>query len=800
MQGNESSLFQSYFKDSINGKKVGGLQYIPGGVASGFHHVEGKDFKPRLLEVKGKRVARVKEVPLQASSLTQGDAYVLDLGLEIFIFVGPQANSAEKLKATEIACHIDDEERGGKAAIHRIEDDPMNATFWSTLGGYVDPMTLPLGLPDADTAGNFVHKLFMISDASGSVQFTEIQSDGKLARSMLKSEDVFLLHTLDCIYIWVGRASTLTEKREAMPRALEYMKRERIPTDTRVQRIPEGLEPGAFIKEFTSWKEEKLPMRTTTASTEDKIAVDTVVARQAQDTVEEDFAAASEKVEIWRIQDFKAMPEKTELYGQFFSGDSYIILYTFKRTVSSKEESIIYFWLGLNSSTDEKGAAALLTKDLDDRMGGSPVQCRVVQGKEPVHFRRLFKGKMIVHEGGVPSGFRSIDGSAGDAEESGTVRLYAIHGTTPLSTAAIQVKAVAASINSSDCFLLLTPESTFLFKGKNSTQQEQNMAESVALTLGGKDSQIVHVLEGNEPPAFWTTLGGKADYPDRGLEEEPARDPRLFLASTQTGHFRIEEIDNFDQSDLCDEDVMLLDTYHEVFVWVGSRATAEEVRLSKQFAVEYIQSAAKKDNRALSTPVTSVESGKEPAIFTYHFIGWDDEFFAKRVFVDPYEAKKAKLAAAALEAKEPKDARAGLKSVSSALTPEIPSVDGLKIQTSPKGGAHLPIPVKTASQNTAIASVKSTYDTGKLPPMLASKLEAKPVEVSAVSSDEISEDMFLPYETLRDTKKPVGVEVDHKEKYLADDVFLQLFKMDKAAFAALPKWKRDTQKKSLGLF
>lgn len=34
-------------------------------------------------------------------------------------------------------------------------------------------------------------------------------------------------------------------------------------------------------------------------------------------------------------------------------------------------------------------------------------QVRVVQGKEPAHFRQLFKGKMVVHSGGKASGFKN---------------------------------------------------------------------------------------------------------------------------------------------------------------------------------------------------------------------------------------------------------------------------------------------------------------------------------------------------------------------------------------------------------
>jgi hypothetical protein len=74
---------------------------------------------------------------------------------------------------------------------------------------------------------------------------------------------------------------------------------------------------------------------------------------------------------------------------------------------------------------DEKAASALLAAELDRKLGGSPVQVRVVQNKgecvlistfsslilaplraEPNHFLSLFKGKMIVHEGGGASGFK----------------------------------------------------------------------------------------------------------------------------------------------------------------------------------------------------------------------------------------------------------------------------------------------------------------------------------------------------------------------------------------------------------
>jgi hypothetical protein len=86
-------------------------------------------------------------------------------------------------------------------------------------------------------------------------------------------------------------------------------------------------------------------------------------------------------------------------------------------------------------------------------MGGKPVQVRVTQGKEPAHFRQLFKGKMIVFRGGNASGFSR----GGDASEQADNALFHIKGTSALNTVAVEVPAVAHSLNSEDSFVLVTP-------------------------------------------------------------------------------------------------------------------------------------------------------------------------------------------------------------------------------------------------------------------------------------------------------------------------------------------------------
>jgi Gelsolin repeat len=56
----------------------------------------------------------------------------------------------------------------------------------------------------------------------------------------------------------------------------------------------------------------------------------------------------------------------------------------------------------------------------------------------------------------------------------------------------------------------------------------------------------------------------------------PLQEPRLFQISNATGKLNVEEIENFDQSDLCADDVMLLDTHTTVYIWIGSGSNETE--------------------------------------------------------------------------------------------------------------------------------------------------------------------------------------------------------------------------------
>ena len=105
------------------------------------------------------------------------------------------------------------------------------------------------------------------------------------------------------------------------------------------------------------------------------------------------------------------------------------------------------------------------------------------------------------------------------------------------------------------------------------------MAKNVdAIVSPGRDAVVVK--EGSEPKEFWALLGGKTEYTrDTSVADSPQLSARLFHCSITPPStvLHTDEIFEFEQDDLNEDDVMVLDTgSDEIFFWLGKYASKEE--------------------------------------------------------------------------------------------------------------------------------------------------------------------------------------------------------------------------------
>ena len=171
---------------------------------------------------------------------------------------------------------------------------------------------------------------------------------------------------------------------------------------------------------------------------------------------------------------------------------------------------------------------------------------RVVQGREPRHFLKMFDGKMIVFSGGKASGFKNITDH--DTYDVDGTRLFRVRGTSEGDVRAEQVEEITASLNSEDVFVLETPTKTFIWTGQASDPEELEISKGIIESISpGRDAENIN--EGSEPDEFWEALGGKSDYSQVAVNlDKPILEPRLFHCKEMSnGTLRALEINLFEK-------------------------------------------------------------------------------------------------------------------------------------------------------------------------------------------------------------------------------------------------------------
>ncbi|XP_057467993.1 villin-2-like [Actinidia eriantha] len=850
LQGHESDKFLSYFKPCI--------LPLEGGVASGFKKPEEEVFETRLYVCKGKRVVRLKQVPFSRSSLNHDDVFVLDTKDKIFQFNGANSNIQERAKALEVIQFLKDKYHKGMCDVAIVDDGKLqtesdSGEFWVIFGGFA-PIGKKVASEDDIIPEKTPPKLYSITDG----QVNPV--DGELSKSMLENNKCYLLDCGAEVFVWVGRVTQVEDRKAASLAAEEFISSQNRPKSTRVTRIIQCYETHSFKSNFDSWQSGSAP--STGEDGRGKVAA--LLKQQGVGVkgmtkgvpVNEEVPPLLEgggKIEVWCINGSAKTPVPKEDVGKFFSGDCYIILYTY-HSGDKKEDYYLCCWIGKDSIEEDQKMAARLATSMFNSLKGRPVQGRIIQGKEPPQFIAIFQ-PLVFLKGGMSSGYKNYIADKGLNDETYTpdcVALIRISGTSLHNNKTMQVDAVATSLNSNECFLLQSGSSMFTWHGNQSTFEQQQLALKIAELLK-PGVAVKHAKEGTENSSFWFALGGKQSYTSKKVSQEIMRDPRLFTYSfNKAGKFEVEEVYNFSQDDLLTEDILILDTHAEVFVWVGQSADSKEKQSAFEIGQKYIGVAASLDGLSPYVPLYKVMEGNEPCIFTSYF-SWDP---VKATALGNSFQKKAMLLfgaghAAANQDKSngsnqggPTQRASALAALSSAFSPPsgtksstTPRPSGMSQgsqraaavaalsqvltaekkrspEASPVRSARSPPPGASPSAGTksenVLSEVEDSTEGGEIKEAevtesvldsngndSGSKQEAE----KDANGSETSQSTFS-YEQLRaHSDDPVtAIDFKRREAYLSDEEFQAVLGMKKEAFYKLPKWKQDMQKRKIDLF
>lgn len=333
---------------------------------------------------------------------------------------------------------------------------------------------------------------------------------------------------------------------------------------------------------------------------------------EAARTAEEWKGAGENKgLQIWRIEKMNVKPWPTTKYGQFFDGDSFIVLYTYTEEGSDKKKFNVHFWIGEKSTQDEYTIAAYKTVELDDLLGDMPVQFREVQEHESQQFLSYFTAEtshpLHIQSGGVESGFNKMK------PEEFKPRLYHVKGKKNLHISEVPLKT--SSLNLGDVYLLDAGQKLYIWEPSSASRVEKFAASRLSVQIRDDRGKCEEEhLDEDGSDEFWALFDGDRSEVKSASEvaaddaEPKVTEPSLWCLSDSSGPLSFDKVSSgkISASQLDSKDVFVVDVGALVFIWIGKNASAGERKNAMRYADSYLS----KENRRF-IPLERVLEGHE---------------------------------------------------------------------------------------------------------------------------------------------------------------------------------------------
>ncbi|KAL4590038.1 hypothetical protein LXL04_002956 [Taraxacum kok-saghyz] len=605
---------------------------------------EPLEHKTRMFVCKGKHVAHV---PCARSSLNHDDIFILDSKNKIFQFNGSNTSIQERAKALEVVQYLRDTYHQKKCDVATIDDGRLMADaeageFWGFFGGFA-----PLPKKTA-TNGRAI-----------------AVAANPLTKKLLDTHHCYLLDCGTEIYVWVGRSTNLVERKAANGAAEEHLRVQERPKSNIIRMI-ENFETVSFRSKFDSWPQ----LGDVVASEDGRGKVAALLKRRGLDvkglvkktTTEEEeepqpFIDCSGNLQVWRVDGkVKTLLPDTE-QSKFYTGDCYIFQYTYSG--DEQEECLMGTWFGKQSVEEDRNSAMTQITKMLESVKFLATQARVYEGDEPFLFYAIFQSFMVL-KGGLSHGYKnhiSEKGLPDDTYKEDGIALFRVQGSGPENMQSIQVEPVAASLNSSYCYIMHKDVLVFMWNGSQTTTEDHELSER-QLDLIKPDMQTRNHKEGSESEQFWEILGGKTEYPTQKILSTAETDPHLFSCTLAKGSNNIPhalsffffffpknlltsglfssssrrrvkgmylyEIYNFKQDDLLTEDVYIIDIRSSIFLWIGQQVPPKTKTQALPIGDKFLVRDIRLEKLSLQTPTFVITEGSEPPFFT-RFFKWDSK-------------------------------------------------------------------------------------------------------------------------------------------------------------------------------
>jgi hypothetical protein len=263
-QNDESDAFRELF-----GYKI---KYVEGAMgSSGFYTVEDIEYITRLYKISGTQRILLEPVPIHYKSLDSHFVYLLDNGLNIYLWNGSKSNPITCSKARLFAEKINKYERKFQAELLQMKQGDEAMSFWRLLQGPPPIAELLEGETSTESYMYELHpdhgekcpifsyfkpKLYKVGIGMGYLELPQVKAEAGrliLTKDILDTKSVYILDCYTDIFVWIGRKSTRLVRTAALKLSTSLELMINRPSFTLVTSTLEGSESQIFKSKFEGW-------------------------------------------------------------------------------------------------------------------------------------------------------------------------------------------------------------------------------------------------------------------------------------------------------------------------------------------------------------------------------------------------------------------------------------------------------------------------------------------------------------------------------------------------------------------
>ncbi|WAR00247.1 AVIL-like protein [Mya arenaria] len=596
VQNHESTVFRRVFPDGIVYIEGKHKQSVP----------RAAQYEKRLYLVTGRKYARAACVFPSRVHMQSSNIVILDGFPRIYVWIGKDSGYVIKNKAIRLARKMQLRQRNGTCHVVVIDETEtsLSERFKLKFDDCAFPELPTNGLLDqgegehTEEHDSAEQRLVMHRVSGDRVLYDMPEAHKRpFKQRYLVTRDSFLLDQgpREAMYMWVGADAMEDEVNNAISRAKSLREHHGYPAESPVCRVREGHEPTEMKQCFCDWRDhlsKGMPLTKIYSagnvgralfSRTDRRTVATVKGCWSEDTLGE----IRKNTQVWVLSEGEL--SEWDHVGVFTNARCFLVFHT--TLEGAHFQYVLYYWLGTQASRADK-----------DRI------IRVLDGREPQHFMTALADWMLVYDG--------------ELETESDRKLFCVRDAGDRATRIQQMPLCWDSFNSSASFLLLTEDNPFLWYGRQSGSTEREATKDLlGILCSAKMYSYEVVPEGKETVAFLKHVGGtkayETEYKTQVLERRP---PCLLYCHPNERDFEL--IDNFQQEDLSEEGVFILDTFDQLFMWCGERVEGKRRKRLLELSEAYIRcDPACRDHSAVS--VWAVSQRCEPLAFIKHFRTWN---------------------------------------------------------------------------------------------------------------------------------------------------------------------------------